>query len=334
MGDGIYKSTDGGLTWAVIPTTTQNDNTDLGDFGLVSEIVIDNSNTEAREMYAASLSKIIRTTDDFTTYSEVLGANNTGFSYSDLAITRNGLLIATIANNVNNGPNAQEGIYKSDDGITWININPPAGLPSSYSRIEIAFEPQNEDVFYAVGSDFLLRHTLSTGEWVALTPNLGISTDSGQGHNAQGGYNLIAGVHPADANTVFIGGTNLLRSTSGFTTSADRVNIGGYRQDNNANSFPRYNNHHPDQHALAFYPSDPNKMLTGSDGGVHRTANNLAVGNDSPVNWESLNNGYLTSQVYALDFYRFDRGDELLVAGMQDNGTWGAIEDNFNHHMD
>lgn len=330
LGDGVFKSTDGGLSWAVIPSTTQNDNTGLGDFGLIGEIVIDNSNTDIREMYAARLGDIVRTTDDFASYTIVLGTNNTGFSYSDLAISSTGVLIGTIANNVNNGPNAQEGIYKSDDGLTWININPPSGLPNSYERIEVTFDPQNEDVFYAVGSSFLLKHTLSTGQWVNLTGNLGVSSDSGQGHNSQGGYNLIMKVHPSNSSMVFIGGTNLLRSASAFTTSSDRVNIGGYREDNNSNSFPKYSNHHPDIHALAFYPSNSNKMLSGSDGGVHLTLDNGAVGTDSPVVWQSLNNGYLTTQMYSIDYYRFNRGDDLLIAGMQDNGTWGANENTSN----
>ncbi|MGW8121099.1 T9SS type A sorting domain-containing protein [Roseivirga echinicomitans] len=330
LGDGIFKSTDGGLSWTVIPSTTQNDNTNLGDFGLIGEIVIDNSNTVEREMYAARLGDIVRTTDDFNTFSIVLGANNTGYSYTDLAISSKGVLIGTVANNVNNGPNAQEGIYKSTDGLTWININPPIGLPSSYERIEIAFDPQNEDVFYAVGSKFLLKHNLKTGEWINLTGNLGVSSDSGQGHNAQEGYNLIMKVHPADSNTVFVGGTNLLRSSSAFNLGSDRVNIGGYREDNNPNSFPKYANHHPDLHALVFYPSDPNKMLSGSDGGVHLTLDNKAKGTSSPVAWQSLNNGYLTTQIYSIDYYRFDRGDELLIAGMQDNGTWGSNKNTSN----
>ncbi|PIQ48101.1 MAG: hypothetical protein COW03_11920 [Cytophagales bacterium CG12_big_fil_rev_8_21_14_0_65_40_12] len=324
FGDGIYRSTDNGVTWALIPTTAQGDNVSLGDFGIVNELVIDNSNTTQREMYAATLSQIIRSTDDFQTFSVVLGANNTGFGATDVAISSTGVLIATIANNVNNGANAQEGIYKSTDGITWVNINPPTGLSSSYSRIEIGFDPQNEDVFYAAGPSFLLKHTLSTGAWTTLTSNLNVSTDSGQGHNAQGGYNLLTKVHPASSSTVFVGGTNLLRSTDGFTTSSGRVNIGGYREDNNSNQFPAYNNHHPDQHALTFYPSTPNRMLSGTDGGVHRTQNNLTTGTSSPVVWESLNNGYLTTQFYAIDYYPHHRGDPLLIGGMQDNGTWGS----------
>jgi hypothetical protein len=329
FGDGIYHSTDNGLTWQLLASTAQGNNVSFGDFGIVNEIVIDNSNTQETEVYAAVSSEIIRSTDGFQTYSVVLGANNTGFGFSDVAITSTGLLIATIANNVNNGQNAQEGIYKSDDGITWVNINPPAGLSSSYSRIEIAFDPQNEDVFYALGPNFLLQHTLSSGQWVTLTSNLNVSSDAGQGHNAQGGYNLVAAVHPADNNVVFVGGTNLQRSKSGFTTSA-RTNIGGYVEDNNASNFPVYPNHHPDQHALVFYPSDPNKMLTGSDGGIHRTVNNLAEGTTNPVAWESLNKGYLTSQFYAIDYYPFNRGDNLLIGGLQDNGTWASTSNTSN----
>lgn len=324
FGDGIYHSSDNGLNWQLITSTSQGNNVSLGSFGIVNEIVIDNSNSQETEMYAATLSKIIRTTDGFQTFNVVLGANNTGFGFTDVAISSTGLLIATIANNTNNGQNAQEGIYRSSDGITWVNINPPSGLSSSYSRIEIAFDPQNEDVFYALGPNFLLRHTISSGEWVTLTSNLNVSSDSGQGHNAQGGYNLIAAVHPANNNVVFAGGTNLQRSTSGFTTSSSTVNIGGYLLDNNPSSFPSYPNHHPDQHALSFYASDANKMLSGSDGGVHRTSNNLASGSTNPVSWQSLNNGYLTTQFYAIDYYPFNRGDNLLVGGMQDNGTWAS----------
>jgi hypothetical protein len=324
LGDGIYKSTDNGLTWQLIANTSIGNNVQLGDFGVVNELAIDNSNTSQREMYAATLSQITRTTDDFQTSSVVLGGNNTGNGATDVAINNAGVVIATIANDVNNGANAQEGIYKSTDGITWVKINPPSGLSTSYSRIEISFDPQNQDIFYIVGPTFLLKHTLSTGEWVTLTSNLNVSTDSGQGHNAQGGYNLLAKVHPASSSTIFVGGTNLLRSTDGFTTGTNRVNIGGYRDDNNPSNFPQYNNHHPDQHALVFYPSDANRMLSGSDGGVHRTTNNLATGSNSPVAWTSLNNGYLTTQFYSIDFYPNHRGDALLIGGMQDNGTWGS----------
>ena len=45
--------------------------------------------------------------------------------------------------------------------------------------------------------------------------------------NAQGGYDLLVKVKPDEPNVVFIGGTNLWRSTDGFTDS-NTVQIGGY----------------------------------------------------------------------------------------------------------
>ena len=36
-------------------------------------------------------------------------------------------------------------------------------------------------------------------------------------------------------------------------------------------SFSEYANHHPDQHAMVFYPSNSKKMLSGHDGGISLT---------------------------------------------------------------
>ena len=55
-----------------------------------------------------------------------------------------------------------------------------------------------------------------------------------------------------------------------------------------------YPNHHPDLHEAVFLPSDPNVMITGSDGGIHRTEDCLAPF----VEWSYLNDGYITSQFY------------------------------------
>ena len=47
--------------------------------------------------------------------------------------------------------------------------------------------------------------------------------------NAQGGYDLMVKIHPTDPDLVYIGGTNLWRSTDGFTTPNNTSIIGGYR---------------------------------------------------------------------------------------------------------
>ncbi|RMD94724.1 MAG: T9SS C-terminal target domain-containing protein, partial [Calditrichaeota bacterium] len=82
--------------------------------------------------------------------------------------------------------------------------------------------------------------------------------------------------------------------------------------------------HHPDQHSIAFYPNNPNAMITGHDGGLSKTTNDL----EQPQTWTLLNNGYLTSQFYAIATDP-KPGNVFLVGGMQDNGSWGTDSNNF-----
>ena len=41
---------------------------------------------------------------------------------------------------------------------------------------------------------------------------------------------------------------------------------------------------HPDQHAIAFSPTDPNTVYVGNDGGIYRSP-------DAGVTWQALNKG-------------------------------------------
>jgi hypothetical protein len=105
------------------------------------------------------------------------------------------------------------------------------------------------------------------------------------------------------------------------TTDPNRFNwIGGYASVNNVST---YLNHHPDNHSLFFYPSNPNKMISGHDGGLSITENNLA----NPVTWTAVNNGYFTTQAYAVAIDEGTAGDTRMMAGFQDNGKWTTISD-------
>ncbi|TCI93496.1 hypothetical protein [Tenacibaculum sp. M341] len=127
-------------------------------------------------------------------------------------------------------------------------------------------------------------------------------------------------VHPTDSNIVFVGGTNLYRSTDAFATQAGQESwVAGYSP---LNDISLYTDQHPDQHALVFYPSNPNRALSGNDGGVFITEDITATNEEiEPVEWDSLNNGYLTTQPYHVAFNP-EGTDDNLVAGFQDNGTW------------
>lgn len=167
--------------------------------------------------------------------------------------------------------------------------------------------------------------------WTNLSSALAIPSDPGsrQGltdFTTQEYYDQLVTVHPNNSDVVFIGGTNLFRSTDGFQTTTNKTQIAGYSPAQNISFL--YPNHHPDLHKVVFFPSDPNKMITGDDGGVHLTTDNLANNTNFPVTWESLNNGYLSTQFYHIGLNNIDIANPFIMGGMQDNGTFFTDSEN------
>ena len=130
---------------------------------------------------------------------------------------------------------------------------------------------------------------------------------------------MLVKVHPSDPNTVYIGGTNLWRSTDGFKSPNNTMIIGGYfigSYEGDGN-WGVYKNHHPDQHDLLFLPSNDNVILSATDGGVYKSFDTFA----DTVEWTSLNNGYYTTQLYAVSISR-NANSDLMHGGFQDNGNF------------
>ena len=248
-----------------------------------------------------------------------------------------------------------QGVYRSTDGSSWTNISSGSSYPTSHDRAVLAVAPSNDSIVYIIGNDgsgdalsdhFLWKYQYLSGDgsgaggsWTDLSANLPAYGGSVGDFKSQYGYDLIISVKPDDANMVFIGGTNLYRSSDGFATAPDanptNVSnvrwIGGYSTLNNVS---KYSNHHPDIHSIAFDPSDPTIMYTGHDGGISKTTDNTANGSGhEPVTWTSLNNGYMTTQFYAVAFHPAHYTDtdtyyDFVMGGMQDNGTWGINSTN------
>lgn len=101
--------------------------------------------------------------------------------------------------------------------------------------------------------------------------------------------------------------------------------IGGYRCNVAQPYFYVYPDHHPDQHFILFSPSNPNVMFSANDGGVYKTNDCMA---DS-VSWIPLNKGYIGSQFYTCGFEQGLSNSDIIMGGMQDNGTWVTDNTNF-----
>ena len=341
LGNGIYKSTDSGATWKLLPATTSKSISTLDIFGDIAwNIVTDPSDMAHDVVYLATYGAIYKSTDGGATWNSILGGFGTSY-YTDVAITKTGIVYATLSSD-----GGTRGVWRADDGATFTNITPDS-FPATYNRVKIGISPSDENQVYFLGNTpgyglpdtnyvgdvewnslwkyhYLAGNGKDTGGiWQNFSSNLPSSGGPFDKFTSQGSYDLVVKVKPNDTNTIFIGGTNLYRSTSGFADNAHTTFIGGYQEFATLPVVNLYLNHHPDQHELAFIPSNPNKMISTNDGGIYFTNDNTV----RKVLWTSLNNGYMSTMFYtcAIDHAGTD---DIVIGGAQDNGSWFTNSDN------
>ncbi len=338
-GNGIFKSSDGGVSWNLLPFTTSNTpatQKQKRDFDFVWEMVTDATNTAQDEVYAAVVNGIWRSVDGGTTWVPVLGLDTSLASaiseHTDIAITPSGVLYATVSSE-----SPSKGIWRSADGVNWVNIT-PAGFPSFYNRTEIGIAPGDETQVYFIAEapgtgntgHALYKYKYLSGDgdgangvWSNRTANIpndhcfGFYTFDFRKYSSQSSYDMFIAVHPTDTNRIFLGGTNIFRNNDGFTSTAYDW-IGGYQCDTNQYSNYVYPNHHPDQHKLLFLPGNSNKAISANDGGLMKTDNIFAP----TVQWEEMNNLYNTGQFYTCAIEPGNTNSEVIIGGLQDNGSY------------
>jgi hypothetical protein len=341
-GSGVYKSTNGGDTWVKAGNVSSGLGGLSGAWSVVHRIAVNPTIDTIDVVYAANFDGIYRSTNGGTSWIKVRGGNSQATSYSyftDVAISPKGIVYASLS-----GGGQQQGVWRSaDNGKTWANITPDS-FQTTWGRISIGIAPSDENQVYIVAytpgigkesktfegkSEFnsLWKYTYlsgdgsgSGGSWSDRSANIPVTPTNFGSFISQSGYCLEVNVKPDDANTVFLGGTNLYRSTDGFSTKNNTVQIGGYGIGTTLPDFKVYPNHHPDNHGVVFYPANPAKMLSIHDGGISLTQNCL-----SPImEWTSLNHGYVTTQFYTIA-QDASSSSKFVVGGTQDNGTYANL---------
>ncbi len=329
-GRGVWKSTDSGLTWTQISQTNSASQTSNFDspFDYVMNLKV---SPTTGDLFIATTGKVYRY--DGTNMTTELQEPLNGSGWTDVAVTGNGNVYAAFE-----GGLAQAGVWRSPTGNgSWTriaNTGGPAGWGAS-GRIVLGNAPSNNNVIYALYNNGL-RSSQSTNTWnieadlwkydagsttwtnysSKLPDEPGGNSQGNDPFAIQGGYDLVVSVKPDNENYVVIGGVNAYKIEN-ITTSSTFTRIGGYA---NNGGYALYANggvqHHPDIHALVFDPNNANVLFSGTDGGVHRTANITSV----TTTWQNLNNNYLTYQYYhvALDP---QNGGNIVLGGAQDNGT-------------
>jgi hypothetical protein len=306
-GAGIFKSSDGGVTWTQLSSTAQ--------FEYVQDIVIDNnSNVYAALRNLNSTNRgVMRSTNGGTAWTQVLGIPLTDLAYTtgraaDLEVASNGDIYATL------GIFTRTMVLKSSFAVngantgaagTWIDITP------SHSNItfrgEIAIAPSNPQKLYLMMQDsatdkVLNFYTSSNGgtNWTSTNVTSGSPLDQAlnNGSSSQTWYDLICAVDSTNANIVVVGGIELAKSTDGGASWS---------------ALSSSSTVHVDQHALVFLNSS--NLLIGNDGGIYYTANFTSA---SP-GFTQKNNGFNVTQFYGCDFHPTD--PNYFLAGAQDNNT-------------
>lgn len=326
-GLGIWKTTNGGTTWNRLAPTAV--------FDYVNDLLIDkkgNLYASVRQEAATDAAGIQKSTDGGQSWTQVLGTPLFGSSArgADLELAANGDIYATLGTTASNG-----GIYLSDFAINkdttgnagaWLNITPnSSGIISTpdnfWSRIELACAPSDANVVYALFQGYgdedcaaIQQYNKATNSWsVKTVPN---TNSQGAPTNFSGGqawYDLIAAVDPNNANTLYIGGLDALRSVDGGTTWVQMTawSLAGITGFTNAQYV------HADHHVIAYAPGSSARAIWGTDGGIYYTANaNISGGKPS---FADKNNGFNVTQYYSCAAH--PTNTNYFLAGAQDNGT-------------
>ncbi len=316
-GGGIWKTTDGGATWSHLVATDPGAYNSGSDFDYVQKIVVTSGGDvfAATRGYYTNRGGIMKSTDGGANWSvskAVFDGNGSNYDRgADIEISANGDLYASL------GLFSTGYMFKStDNGSNWTDITPAA-----CHRIEIACAPSNNNVVYAVASNgnniqWLKKSTNGGTTWSDLTIPRYYEQNCSPGTSdfarGQAWYDLIMGVHPTDADLVVLGGIDLYRSTDGGAN----FGLVSYWTGN----CPAYDYVHADQHAIVFHPTNPDIVVTGSDGGVSYSADLGDSGTGDPT-FNDRNSGYNVTQFYSCAIHPTAATDYYL-GGTQDNGTF------------
>jgi photosystem II stability/assembly factor-like uncharacterized protein len=310
-GLGVYKSTDGGLTWAATGLTFQLTN---GDASLIRKILVNPTNSN--DVCAAGVSGMYKSSNGGATWTKVLDSLFWDLQQDPM---NNSTLYASTGW-VMSSNTGSAGVYKSTNfGNTWTKLNtgmPPTG---TIQRVKLAIAPNDNNYIYAACVDVqqglygFYKSTNAGTTWTYIAPPDNV-LEAGQGTNpgGQGNYDLALLVNPTNKNTIYIGGVNMWASTDGAAT----FNPVSHWTTSYGPTI------HGDFHYLA-YQTAGSQFFACSDGGLYKTSNIVPSTwstSSWPTTWTKLNSGMQVSSFYRLCSSKNAAG--RLVAGAQDNGTF------------
>jgi photosystem II stability/assembly factor-like uncharacterized protein len=302
IGDGVYKSPDGGETW---------EHMGLEKSRHISRIRVHPENSDV--VYVAATGSrwganedrgIYRSIDGGKNWEKILYVDeNTGFS--DLLLFPDGETLLASAwqqyrnawAHVQRGPNS--GLYRSTDGgDSWIKIEEV--IPQdTIGRIALDYAVSDPDRVYAClefDKPSFFRSDDMGETWTAMTENARTAYWYGRIY-----------VDPTNKDRVWVMGTLVQETLDGGTTF-NRI---------------RMREVHVDHHVVWINPKDTSQIILGNDGGLYMT-------HDSGEKWEFIDNLPI-GQYYNISVDH--RDPYWIYGGLQDNGVWGAPSKSYSNKL-
>jgi len=298
-GGGIYKSTDGGLTWEL---------KGLEETQAIGRVVVHPTNPD--RVWVAALGHIwdsnperglYRTDDGGDTWDLVKFVSDKA-GFVDVAIHPENpdILFAASWERVRGPYFLQSGgpgsaLWKTTDGgDTWMKVEGPGWPTGNLGRIGLAISQSDPDIMYALveaeaydGND--------TPSGLYRSNDGGMSWEQMNTNDTRPFYYSQVRVDSKDPDRVYWSSTPVNVSNDGGRTIGTTTN-----------------GIHVDHHAMWIDPVDPERIVTGNDGGIGITF-------DKGGNW-------LFPNVIAVgQFYEVSYGMEVpytVCGGLQDNGSW------------
>lgn len=296
VGDGLYKSTDGGANWNKIGFEKSE---------RIANVVINPNNSD--EIYVAVLGAlwsdsdergVYKSNDGGKTWNNILFVNNkTGCADFAMDPSNPSVLYASMwefrrtAWSFDSG-GEYSALYKSTDaGKTWNKIH--NGFPKGkLGRLAIAVAPSNPKILYTVieaeedARKGLYRSDDAGENWKQLNNDFGITV--------RPFYFSRIVVDPRDPDVVIKGGLNGSISRDGGKT------------------FKNLGVMHSDIHDIVFDIKDSDRIYAGTDGGVYRS-------------WNGGTTMEIVENLPLSQFYQVSVDNEVpynVYGGLQDNGSW------------
>lgn len=281
---GIWKSTDGGNTWA-------SSNSGIGT-RMAVEILMDP--TDHLTLVAATSNGIYKTTNGGASWTA--SSLSTG-AYRDMKMkpgSTNTLYAVT----------GTQFYYSTDFGSTWTQTTNGVTPPSGNAGMRIAVSANDPSRVYLVttgGNGQIMRSNdggLSFTTPYSSTTQCIVCYDQNTTSGSQGNYNIDINANPNNANEVIVIAHCVWRSTDAGATWSKRTSW--------------WNEVHTDMHQVEWNPYNNSQLFQANDGGIWLSTDPVATV------WSQRSDGLSATEIYRAAQSPLIK--QMVSIGTQDNG--------------